>query len=99
LILQAAAFQINGSLTQVSNAGEVERIIAAAAPVSLTAASGVSVYVVADNGVDTGIYRVLLTAANANTAVDTSGEISNVTLVAVLTGISDAGTLVGANFA
>jgi hypothetical protein len=99
LILQGAAFQISGALTQVTNAGEVERAIAAAAAMSVSAATGTSVYVVLDNGVDTGVYRALFTASAADSAVDSAAEISAVTLVAVLTGISDAGTLVGTNFA
>ena len=96
LILQASAFQISGALTQVGDAGEVERVIAAAGLVG-SASLVTSLYVALDNGVDTGVYRIstLLTAAGI---IDTSAEITAVTLVAVLSGVSDVSTLNVANF-
>jgi len=97
LILQASAFQISGALTQVGDAGEVERVIAAAAIIGSTSAL-TSLYVALDNGVDTGIYRMTTVLTVAGGSVNESSEIAAVTLVAVLSGISDVGTLNSANF-
>jgi hypothetical protein len=48
--------------------------------------------------VDTGIYRVALTAtAGTSGVLDQAGEMS-VTLVGQLTGVADAGLLTAANF-
>jgi len=96
LILQASSFQITGALTQIGDAGEVERAIAAAG-ITTAASIATFMYVALDNGVDTGIYR-MSTALTAVGTVDTSAEITAVTLVAVLTGIADVGTLNSANF-
>jgi len=96
LILQAASFQISGLLTQVGDAGEVERVIAAAAIIGSTSFL-TSLYVALDNGVDTGIYRVTTNLTVAG-AVDTTTEVTAVTLVAVLSGISDVSTLAVGNF-
>jgi len=98
-VLQAATMQISGSLDQVGDAGAVEAAIIAAGMISNNAHAAVSTYFAIDNGVDTGIYRVVLDATAAAGAVDTAAEITSVALIATLVGVSDAGTLVGANFA
>ena len=97
LILSGSAFQISGSLTQTGNAGEVEAKIIAAA-LTLAAQTNTQVgYVTMDNGTDTGIYRVTL-AGTAGTAgvIDNTADFA-VTLVGVLQGVSDSGTLVAGN--
>jgi hypothetical protein len=97
VILSGSSFQISGALTQTGNAGEVEaKIIAAALTLAAQTATRVG-YVTMDNGTDTGIYRVTL-AATAGTAgvIDNAADFS-VTLVGVLLGVSDCGTLVAAN--
>jgi hypothetical protein len=97
VILSGAAFQISGSLTQTGNAGEVEaKIIAAALTVTQTATN--VGYVTMDNGIDTGIYLVTLgTGAGAsNVVIDNPLDLA-VTLVGVLQGVADCGTLVAAN--
>jgi len=96
MILQASTFQISGALTQVDDAGEVERVIAATAMIG-SASIATFMYAVIDNGIDTGVYRYS-TALTAAGTVDTSAEIVSVTLVAVLTGVSDVSTLTSANF-
>jgi hypothetical protein len=97
VILSGSAFQISGSLTQTGNAGEVEAKVIAAA-LTLAAQTDTRVgYVTMDNGTDTGIYRVTL-AGTAGTAgvIDNTADFA-VTLVAVLQGVSDSGTLVAGN--
>jgi hypothetical protein len=98
LILQAAAHQVSGALTQVGDAGAVESAIIAAAMISSGAHAAVSTYIALDNGVDTGIYRVVLDASATAGAVDTAGEITSVVLVATLVGVSDVSALIAANF-
>jgi hypothetical protein len=97
VILQSAAFQINGSLTQINDAGEVERVIAAAGMIA-SASLNTAMYAAIDNGVDTGIYRFTTTGLTVAGTIDTVSEVASVTLVAVLTGISDVSTLTSYNF-
>jgi Ca2+-binding RTX toxin-like protein len=99
LVLQATAHQVTGALNQVANAGAVEAAILAAGLVSGTAHAAVSTYIALDNGVDTGIYRVVLDASANAGIVDSVDEITAVVLVATLVGVSDVSTLVGTNFA
>jgi len=99
LVLQAAGSQVTGALNQVANAGAVEAAILAAGLVSGTAHAAVSTYIVLDNGVDTGIYRVVLDASANGGVVDSVDEITAVVLIATLTGVSDVSNLVGTNFA
>jgi hypothetical protein len=99
LVLQASAFQVTGSLDQVGDAGAVEAAIIAAGLISNGGHADVSTYIALDNGTDTGIYRVILDATNGAVTIDTAAEITSVVLVATLVGVSDVGTLVGANFA
>jgi S-layer protein len=98
LVLQSAATQVTGALNQTGDAGAVEAAIIAAGLIAGGGHAAVSTYVALDNGVDTGIYRVILDGAAAG-AIDAAGEITSVVLVATLVGISDVSTLVGANFA
>lgn len=96
LALSGASFQVSGALTQVGDAGAVEAAIIAAGLVG-SGGDGAR-YVVLDNGTDTGIYLMTFTDAGANSALTLASEIS-VTLVGVLSGVADAGTLVAGNFA
>jgi len=91
--LSASAFQINGSLTSTGAAGAVITAIAAAGLDAVT--SEAYFYVALDNGIDTGIYRVL-----SGTVTGTLGasEIASATLVGIAAGVSDVGTLTSANF-
>jgi len=97
-VLQSAASQVVGTLTSTGDAGGVEAAIVAAGLYNSNAAhAAVSVYIVLDNGIDTGIYRVDLDVAAGTSVVDNTNEIITVQLVAVLTGISDVSTLISAN--
>jgi len=98
LILTSAATQVSGSLTQTGNAGEVEAKIIAAGITLAAQTANEGFYAVLDNGTDTGIYRVTLNGT-AGTAgiIDNVGDFS-VTLVGVLLGVSDTGTLAAGNF-
>jgi hypothetical protein len=98
LILSSTATQISGSLALTGNAQEVEAKIIAAAITLAAQTATQGFYAVLDNGTDTGVYQVTL-AATAGTAgvIDNVADMS-VALVAVLEGVSDAGTLVAANF-
>ena len=91
--------QISGSLDQVGDAGGVEAAIIAAGMISNNAHAAVSTYFAIDNGVDTGIYRVVIDATATAAAVDSAAEITSVVQVATLVGVADASLLVGANFA
>jgi hypothetical protein len=97
VVLSGASTQISGQLSQTGNAGAVEAAILAAGITTGTYSAGAIGYVVLDNGVDTGVYRL---AATANTSVanalDQAADFT-VQLVAVLVGVSDAGTLIAAN--
>lgn len=97
-VLQSAASQVVGSLTSTGDAGSVEAAIIAAGLFNNNAAhAAVSVYIVLDNGTDTGIYRVDLDVAAGTSVVDNANEIVSVQLVAVLIGVADVSTLVSAN--
>jgi len=97
VVLSGSSTQISGQLSQTGNAGAVEAAIIAAGITTGTHSAGAIGYVVLDNGVDTGVYRL---AATANTsianALDQAADFT-VQLVAVLVGVSDAGTLIAAN--
>jgi len=93
-ILTGSSAQVSGALTQTSDAGSVEAAIIAAG--LLGATTNGYMYLALDNGTDTGVYRVQVGTISG--AIDTAAEITSVTLVAVLSGVSDAGLLVGPNF-
>jgi len=99
VILTSATAQITGPLTGTGDAGGVEAAILAA---GMNAATGdaTTIYVVADNGTATGIYRVAIDTAAvdgaAGGAIDAASEIG-VTLIGTLD-VSDASTFVAANF-
>jgi hypothetical protein len=98
LILNPASMQIVGALTSTGDAGPVEAAILAAGIVTGAAAT-TYFYTAIDNGVDTGVYRVtVVESADGDTLVNLASEITAVQLVAVLTGVSDASTLIAANF-
>jgi O-antigen/teichoic acid export membrane protein len=85
-------------LTNIGDAEAVEAVILAAGLVSGAAATS-HFYVVADNGIDTGIYRVIaVESADADVIVNLATEITSVVLIGVLKGVADASTLVAANF-
>ena len=102
VILGAAAFQVTGALTTVTDAGGVEAAILAAA-LNSGVGNASFVYVTLDNGIDTGIYRVafdeVAADAGASAPLNATTEITAIVLVAVLTGIADCSTLVAANIA
>jgi len=97
VVLSAAAFQVSGALTQTGDAGEVEAKIIAAGLLQANTANLKSI-VVLDNGTDTGIYLVTRNSDAGGTAgvLDAAGDFS-VVLIGVLSGISDAGTIVAGN--
>jgi Ca2+-binding RTX toxin-like protein len=99
VVLGGADFQISGALTATGDAGAVEAAIISAGLV--TAAGDASfIYVVADNGTATGIYRMSFDEAAADgaagAALNAAAEIS-VTLIGTLD-VADASTLIAANF-
>jgi len=97
VVLSGASTQIAGNLSQTGNAGAVEAAIIAAGLTTGTYSSGGTGYVILDNGVDTGVYRVTSTAnTSVANALDQAADFT-VDLVAVLVGVSDAGTLIAAN--
>jgi hypothetical protein len=100
LVLGASAQQISGALTSVSDAGAVEAAILAAA-LATPAGNASNIYMLLDNGTDTGVYRVAYNEAAADGAnagvLNDAAELS-VVLIATLTGISDASTITSANF-
>ena len=57
IVLGGSAFQISGALTSVSDAGAVEAAILAAA-LATPAGNASNIYMLLDNGTDTGVYRV-----------------------------------------
>ena len=99
LVLSGSAFQISGALTSTGSGGGVaSKIIAAGLLANATDRFG---YVVLDNGVDSGLYRVTLNANNggaSTTVIDAAADVSSITLIATLVGVADAGTLISANF-
>ena len=99
IALSAPAFQIAAmALNATGEAGPVEAAILAAGIVLTDQVNTEGFYAILDNGVDTGIYRVALTAtAGTSGVLDQAGEMS-VTLVGQLTGVADAGLLTAANF-
>jgi hypothetical protein len=98
LILNPASMQISGALDSTGDAGPVEAALLAAGIVTGAAAT-TYFYAAIDNGTSTGIYRVTtVESADADVIVNLASEITAVQLVAVLTGVSDASTLVAANF-
>jgi len=99
IIGNTAAAQINGALTATGDGEAVEAAIAALR-LNLAADNTVTnIYITLDNGTDTGVYRVTLTDGNGgDTSIDTVAEISNVVLVATLSGIADVGLLGAFNF-
>ena len=99
IIGNTAAAQITGALTQVLDGGAVEAAIAALGLNVAADGNTTNIYVTLDNGTDTGVYRVTLTDVGAGTAIDNVNEISNVVLVATLTGVADVGLLGAFNFA
>ena len=99
IIGNTVAAQINGALTQTTDAGAVEAAIVALGLVAASAAP-TNIYITLDNGTDTGVYRVTVDGdGGANNIIDTVGEITSVVLVATLAGIADVGTLGSFNFA
>jgi hypothetical protein len=99
IIGNTVAAQINGALTQTTDAGAVEAAIVALGIVAVSAAP-TNIYITLDNGTDTGVYRVTVDGdGGANNIIDTVGEITSVVLVATLAGIADVGTLGSFNFA
>jgi len=94
-ILQNAAAQIDGLLTETANGGAVEIAILAANLTTTVGTSTNQFYTVMDNGSDTGIYRVTITQG-APGLIDQYSEIAAV-LVGSSTG--DVTTdFVAANF-
>jgi S-layer protein len=104
LIETGSSQQISGALTATGDAGAVEAAVIASSIKVTGSGGGASVandhfYVVLDNGTDTGVYQVIVTTAGltAGAALATATDFT-VSLVGVLTGVSDAGTLVAGNF-
>jgi Ca2+-binding RTX toxin-like protein len=99
--LTGAAYQISGALTQTGDAGAVEAAIIAADLVT-PAGDASNIYVVLDNGTDTGIYRMAYDEVAANGAnagvISAAAEITGLALIGVLSGVSDNSALVAANF-
>jgi hypothetical protein len=98
VILSGAAFQVSGTLTQTTDAGAVEAAIIAAGLAGITNTTtdnGKFFMVALDNGTDTGVYRVAV-AGGASTAWGQADDLS-VSLIAILVGVSDCGTIVAAN--
>jgi len=94
-ILQNAAAQIDGLLTETANGGAVEIAILAANLTTTVGTPGGQFYTVMDNGSDTGIYRVTISTTGAG-QITNYGEIEAV-LVGSSTG--DVTTdFVAANF-
>jgi hypothetical protein len=98
IIGNTAASQIVGALTATTDGGAVEAAIAALGLVAADT-NNTNIYITLDNGTDIGVYRVTLNADAANNIINDVGEISNVVLVATLTGIADVGLLGAFNFA
>jgi hypothetical protein len=93
-----ANMQIVGALTQTTDGGAVELAIINANLVCANT-NGSFAIVVLDNGTDTGIYKLarITDAGGASaTRLDDAGDFS-VTLLGVITGLADAGTLGTAN--
>jgi len=99
LILSGSSFQVSGNLTSTGSGGAVAtKIIAAGLITDGTARFG---YLALDNGTDTGIYRVQLdgdVGGASNTVIDSAADVVSIQLIATLVGVSDAGTLIAANF-
>jgi hypothetical protein len=99
VVLSGSTFQVTGSLTSTGSGGAVStKIIAAGLIGDATARFG---YIALDNGIDTGIYRVSLdgdVGGTSNTIIDAAADVVSIQLIATLVGVSDAGTLVAANF-
>ena len=99
LILGAASMQVAGALTSTGDAGPVEAAILAAGINVAANTAETHFYVAVDNGTDTGIYRVrTVDSADADATINLASEITDVQLVAVLTGVSDASSLTPPNF-
>ena len=98
IIGNTAASQIVGALTATTDGGAVEAAIAALGLVAADT-NNTNIYITLDNGTDIGVYRVTLNADAANNIINDVGEISNVVLVATLTGVADVGLLGAFNFA
>jgi len=92
-----AAMQISGALTQTADGGAVELAIINAGVVAADS-NGQFGIVVLDNGTDTGIYKLTRNTdtGGTSTLLDRAGDFS-VTLLGVITGLADAGTLGTAN--
>ena len=98
LILGPASMQISGLLTGTTNAGPVAAALLAAGIVTASN-TATFFYAAIDNGTDTGVYRVsVLDSTDADVLINLASEITAIQLVAVLTGVSDASTLVPPNF-
>lgn len=97
LILTASGAQVSGSLSDTSNNGVVETAIMAAQMVAANS-NGEFAMLVLDNGTDTGIYRLTRAtdAGGTSTVLDNASDFS-VELIAVLTGITNATTLLAGN--
>jgi len=98
VVATASTMQITGALTNLDDAGGVEAaLIATGIIVTGASAADQTFYFVADNGTDTGIYRVV--TESDNMAVDTilAADDFTVTLIGTLD-VADAATFVDANF-
>jgi hypothetical protein len=97
LILTAAGAQVSGSLSDTTNNGVVETAVMAAQMVAANS-NGELAILVLDNGTDTGIYRLTRAtdAGGTSTVLDNALDFS-LELLVVLTGISNATTLVTGN--
>jgi hypothetical protein len=98
VVLSGSTFQISGNITSTGSGGAVATKIIAAALIN--GDDPLIGYFALDNGTDTGIYRVVLDGniGGAGTVIDSAGDVVSVQLIATLVGVSDAGTLVAANF-
>jgi hypothetical protein len=88
--------QISGALTAVTDAGAVEAAILAAGMIT-SGANASELYIAADNGTGTGIYRVEVNTGAGAGAIDAASEITAVVLIGTLD-VADSSTLVAANF-
>jgi len=97
VVLAATATQISGALTATGDAGAVEAAIIAAGLIGINSNTDDDKYLVValDNGTDTGVYRVQVNAG-ADTDFTDADDMDNVTLIAVLEGVT-ADQLVPAN--
>ena len=85
-ILDTAASQITGALSETANGGAVEQAIIRAALTSTAGVNNTEFYLALDNGTDSGVYRVAITQGGVAGALDTFGEIA-VTHVATIVGV------------